>query len=195
MTKNLQTSQNIVEASFKLMAEHGIEKMSLSMIAKEVGISKPAIYYHFSSKEALVDFLFEEIFSGYHFVSYFDKEQYTKENFAEKLIADGLHMLSEYEGQEGILRVINEFIVTASRNEKYQKRLFEIQEDFLNGFHDLLKKGVELDVVSQQATEENAHTLALVIDNMSNYMLMGFQLKYKEIWIRNVKNVMKEEKK
>ncbi|MED0873792.1 TetR/AcrR family transcriptional regulator [Bacillus mobilis] len=193
MTKNLQTSQNIVEASFKLMAEHGIEKMSLSMIAKEVGISKPAIYYHFSSKEALVDFLFEEIFSGYHFVSYFDKGQYTKENFAEKLIADGLHMLSEYEGQEGILRVINEFIVTASRNEKYQKRLFEIQEDFLNGFHDLLKKGVEFDVVSQQATEENAHTLALVIDNMSNYMLMGFQLKYKEIWIRNVKNVMKEE--
>ncbi|MFU2031085.1 TetR family transcriptional regulator [Bacillus wiedmannii] len=193
MTKNLQTSQNIVEVSFKLMAEYGIEKMSLSMIAKEVGISKPAIYYHFSSKEALVDFLFEEIFSGYHFVSYFDKEQYTKENFAEKLIADGLHMLSEYEGQEGILRVINEFIVTASRNEKYQKRLFEIQEDFLNGFHDLLKKGVELDVVSQQATEENAHTLALVIDNMSNYMLMGFQLKYKEIWIQNVKNVLKEE--
>ncbi|AAS40086.1 MULTISPECIES: TetR/AcrR family transcriptional regulator [Bacillus] len=192
MTKNLQTSQNIVEASFKLMAEHGIEKMSLSMIAKEVGISKPAIYYHFSSKEALVDFLFEEIFSGYHFMSYFDKEQYTRENFAEKLIADGLHMLSEYEGQEGILRVINEFIVTAARNEKYQKRLFEIQEEFLNGFHDLLKKGVELDVVSQQATEENAHTLALVIDNMSNYMLMGFQLKYKEIWIRNVKNVMKE---
>ncbi|AFQ08517.1 TPA: TetR/AcrR family transcriptional regulator [Bacillus pacificus] len=193
MTKNLQTSQNIVEASFKLMAEHGIEKMSLSMIAKEVGISKPAIYYHFSSKEALVDFLFEEIFSGYHFVSYFDKEQYTKENFAEKLITDGLHMLSEYEGQEGILRVINEFIVTAARNEKYQKRLFEIQEEFLNGFHELLKKGAGLGVVSQDAMEENAHTLALVIDNMSNYMLMGFQLKYKEIWIRNVKNVMKEE--
>ncbi|PGH89844.1 TetR family transcriptional regulator [Bacillus anthracis] len=193
MTKNLQTSQNIVEASFKLMAEHGIEKMSLSMIAKEVGISKPAIYYHFSSKEALVDFLFEEVFSGYHFVSYFDKEQYTRGNFAEKLIADGLHMLSEYEGQEGILRVINEFIVTAARNEKYQKRLFEIQEEFLNGFHDLLKKGAGLGVVSQDATEENAHTLALVIDNMSNYMLIGFQLKYKEIWIRNVKNVMKEE--
>lgn len=56
MTKNLQTSKNIVEASFKLMAEHGIEKMSLSMIAKEVGISKPAIYYHFPSKEALVVF-------------------------------------------------------------------------------------------------------------------------------------------
>lgn len=193
MTKNLQTSQNIVEASFKLMAEHGIEKMSLSMIAKEVGISKPAIYYHFSSKEVLVDFLFEEIFSGYHFASYFDKERYTKENFAEQLIADGLHMLSEYEGQEGILRVINEFIVSAARNEKYQKRLFEIQENFLHGFHDLLKKGVRLGVVSKHATEENAHTLALVIDNMSNYMLMGFQLKYKEIWIQNVKNVMKEE--
>ncbi|CAM4060527.1 TetR/AcrR family transcriptional regulator [Bacillus paramycoides] len=193
MTKNIQTSQNIVEASFKLMAEHGIEKISLSMIAKEVGISKPAIYYHFPSKEALVDFLFEEIFSGYHFANYFDKEQYTKEKFEEKLIADGLHMLSGYEGEQEILRVINEFIVTATRNEKYQKRLFEIQEEFLNGFHDLLKKGVELGVVSQHATEANAHTLALVIDNMNNYMLMGFNLKYKEIWIQNVKNVMKEE--
>ena len=70
-------------------------------------------------------------------MSYFDKEQYTKENFVEKLIADGLHMLSEYEGQEGILRVINEFIVTAARNEKYQKRLFEIQEEFLNGFRSI----------------------------------------------------------
>lgn len=191
MTKNLQTSQSIVDASFKLMAEHGIEKMSLSMIAKEVGISKPAIYYHFPSKEALVDFLFEEIFSGYHFSAYFNKEQYTKANFEEKLIADGLHMLSEYEGEQEILRVINEFIVTATRNEKYQKRLFEIQEEFLNGFHDLLKKGVELGVVSQHATEENAHTLALVIDNMSNYMLMGFGLNYKGIWIQNVKNIKK----
>ncbi|MED0986594.1 TetR/AcrR family transcriptional regulator [Bacillus paramycoides] len=179
----------LYDKKFTNIAEHGIEKMSLSMIAKEVGISNPAIYYHFSSKEALVDFLFEEIFSGYHFANYFDKEQYTK----EKLIADGLHMLSEYEGEQEILRVINEFIVTATRNEKYQKRLFEIQEEFLNGFHDLSKKGVELGVVSQHATEENAHTLALVIDNMNNYVLMGFQLKHKEIWIQNVKNVMKEE--
>lgn len=85
MTKNLQTSQNIVEASFKLMAEHGIEKMSLSMIAKEVGISKPAIYYHFSSKEALIDFLFEEIFSGYHFVSYFDKRAIYERKLCRKV--------------------------------------------------------------------------------------------------------------
>ena len=46
--------------------------------------------------------------------------------------------------------------------------------------------------MSQHATEENAHTLALVIDNMSNILLIGFQLKHKEIWIQNVKNVMKE---
>ena len=41
-----------------------------------------------------------------------------------------VYICSEYEGQEGILRVINEFIATATRNEKYQKRLFEIQEEF-----------------------------------------------------------------
>lgn len=49
----------LYDKKFTNIAEYGIEKMSLSMIAKEVGISKPAIYYHFPSKEALVDFLFE----------------------------------------------------------------------------------------------------------------------------------------
>ncbi|MDZ5606226.1 TetR/AcrR family transcriptional regulator [Bacillus pseudomycoides] len=189
MTKNMQTSKNIVKAAFKLMAEHGIEKMSLSMIAKEVGISKPAIYYHFSSKEALIDFLFEEIFDDYYFSAYFVKEQYTKENFEERLIEDGLRMLSEYEEDPGALRVLNEFILTAVRNEKYQKRLFEVQEDFLNGFADLLKKGADLGVVSQEKTEEKAHMLALVIDNMSNSMLMGFKLNYRDIWIESVKSV------
>ncbi|HEK9099791.1 TetR/AcrR family transcriptional regulator [Bacillus pfraonensis] len=189
MAKNLQTSKNIVEAAFKLLAEQGIEKMSLSMIAKEVGISKPAIYYHFPSKEALIDFLFEAIFADYYFSAYFAKEQYTKKNFEERLIEDGLHMLSEYEEDPGTLRVLNEFILTAVRNEKYQKRLFEVQEDFLNGFADLLKKGADLGVVSKEKTEEKAHMLALVIDNMSNSMLMGFKLNYKDIWTESVKSV------
>ncbi len=71
-------------------------------------------------------------------------------------------------GQEGILRVINEFIVTAREMKSIRNAYLKYKKSFLNGFHDLLKKGVELGVVSQQATEENAHTLALVIDNMSN---------------------------
>lgn len=189
MTKKNKTAQNIVEAAFKLFAEHGIEKTSLSMIANEVGISKPAIYYHFSSKEALIDFLFKEIFSNFYFSYYFSPDKYTVHNFEELLIKDGLSMLAEHDEDQHVLRVLNEFVLTVGRNQKYQQRLMDMQADFLNGFSSLLMKGVELGVVSAEQTEAKAHMLAMVLDNISNFMLMGFKLNYRDIWIEAVKSV------
>ncbi|MDQ0174922.1 TetR/AcrR family transcriptional regulator [Bacillus chungangensis] len=190
MTKKNKTSQNIVEAAFKLFAEHGIEKTSLSMIANEVGISKPAIYYHFSSKEALIDFLFEEIFSDFYFSYYFSPDQYTVHNFEELLIKEGLNMLAEHDEDQHVLRVLNEFVLTVGRNQKYQQRLMDMQADFLNGFSNLLMKGMELGVVLPEQTEAKAHMLAMVLDNISNFMLMGFKLNYRDIWIEAVKSVI-----
>ncbi len=45
---------NILAASTKLMAKQGIKNTSLSDIAKEVGISKGTLYYHYSSKDDIV---------------------------------------------------------------------------------------------------------------------------------------------
>ncbi|MCY7774876.1 TetR/AcrR family transcriptional regulator, partial [Bacillus licheniformis] len=53
MKKKMNTQDAIVEAAFTLIARHGLKGTSLSMIASEVGISKPAIYYYFPSKEEL----------------------------------------------------------------------------------------------------------------------------------------------
>ncbi|MEK3889117.1 TetR/AcrR family transcriptional regulator [Bacillus sp. FSL K6-3431] len=189
MSKN-NTSQSIIDATYRLFATHGIEKTSLSMIAKEVGITKAAIYYYFPSKEALMDFLFDEIFADYYFSNYFSLDEYTKYNFAETLLADGLRMLPELDEEQTILRVLNEFILTVGRNEKYSQRLIAMQEDFLNGFSTLLKKGTELGVISKEKTEAKAHMLALLVDSISNFMLMGFELNYKDIWIEAVKSVI-----
>lgn len=189
ISKN-NTSQSIIDATYRLFATHGIEKTSLSMIAKEVGITKAAIYYYFPSKEALMDFLFDEIFADYYFSNYFSLDEYTKYNFAETLLADGLRMLPELDEEQTILRVLNEFILTVGRNEKYSQRLIAMQEDFLNGFSTLLKKGTELGVISKEKTEAKAHMLALLVDSISNFMLMGFELNYKDIWIEAVKSVI-----
>ncbi|MBU5335831.1 MAG: TetR/AcrR family transcriptional regulator [Intestinibacter bartlettii] len=45
---------NILAASTKLMAKQGIKNTSLSDIAKEVGISKGTLYYHYSSKDDII---------------------------------------------------------------------------------------------------------------------------------------------
>jgi AcrR family transcriptional regulator len=51
----VDTKKRIVRNALKLFLEKGFYKVSMSMIAKETGISKPAIYHHFQNKDALVE--------------------------------------------------------------------------------------------------------------------------------------------
>jgi AcrR family transcriptional regulator len=48
------TRQRIQEVARHLFARQGVQRTSLQDIADELGITKPALYYHFSSREDLV---------------------------------------------------------------------------------------------------------------------------------------------
>jgi len=48
------TKQRIQAVARELFARQGVQKTSLQEIADRLGITKPALYYHFSSREELV---------------------------------------------------------------------------------------------------------------------------------------------
>jgi AcrR family transcriptional regulator len=48
------TRQRIQEVARELFLQHGVQRTSLQDIADKLGITKPALYYHFSSREELV---------------------------------------------------------------------------------------------------------------------------------------------
>lgn len=48
------TKQRIQAVARELFAEQGVQRTSLQDIADRLGITKPALYYHFSSREDLV---------------------------------------------------------------------------------------------------------------------------------------------
>ena len=48
------TRQRIQEVARDLFARQGVQRTSLQDIADELGITKPALYYHFASREELV---------------------------------------------------------------------------------------------------------------------------------------------
>jgi len=54
-----QTKQHIAITALRLFLQNGYERTSLNQIAAQVGITKPAIYHHFKSK----DELFHEVLS------------------------------------------------------------------------------------------------------------------------------------
>jgi AcrR family transcriptional regulator len=48
------TKQRILDTARELFARKGVQKTSLQEIAAELGITKPALYYHFGSRDELV---------------------------------------------------------------------------------------------------------------------------------------------
>lgn len=52
--RSTETRDRIRAAALELFATHGIRETSLRQIAERLGITKPALYYHFSSREELL---------------------------------------------------------------------------------------------------------------------------------------------
>ncbi len=62
------TKALILKAALKRFADHGYAGVSLSEIAEDVGIKKPSILHHFSSKEALYRAVILDEFSDWVFL-------------------------------------------------------------------------------------------------------------------------------
>jgi len=54
MPRPSDTKQRIQEVARELFVRQGVQRTSLQEIADRLGITKPALYYHFSSREELV---------------------------------------------------------------------------------------------------------------------------------------------
>ncbi len=74
----------ISEVALKLFARHGYESTSVSMIAREAGISKGLMYNYFESKEALLHLVVGEGMSGFIDILQVEDESHIKK---EEIVA------------------------------------------------------------------------------------------------------------
>lgn len=58
------TKKRIQDTARELFQEKGVQKTSLQDIADRLGITKPALYYHFSSREELVRSIVQPVVDG-----------------------------------------------------------------------------------------------------------------------------------
>lgn len=177
------TSTHLIEISFELFAEHGLEKTSLGMIAKKAGMTKSSIYYHFASKEELISSTFNHMFRNHEFSSYFPINLVTKDNFGEFLFQNGLNMLPRHDvNHYTSLRVLNEFMTLAERDQQCRQKILNMQRDFIDGFCQLMTLGAEWGIVSPDRIQEKATLLALTIDHLSRSIMLKYELDYPALW-------------
>ena len=59
--KRLKVKQEIIDTALELLNNQGVEKLTLAAVTEKLGLTKPAIYHYFRSKEALIRSLVLEI--------------------------------------------------------------------------------------------------------------------------------------
>jgi AcrR family transcriptional regulator len=84
------TKTEVIEAAFKAWGREFYLNTSLSQVARELGVSKPALYRHFCNKQALLDAM-----TGYFF-----------NDFAEFIRADYEKALKTGDGNQNIFIII-----------------------------------------------------------------------------------------
>jgi AcrR family transcriptional regulator len=85
MNKEPTTKERIERAAIELIAERGVDAVSMRDIARRVDVTEPAVYRHYASKSALV---WEVFTSNYDvFAANLDTIQRSKPSFREKLEA------------------------------------------------------------------------------------------------------------
>lgn len=81
------TRQQILDAALRLFTDKGYDKVTLREIADEVGVTKAALYYHFDSKEKLLETLVEPFLEMQDRFMGMIASRPTRESWAEGLTA------------------------------------------------------------------------------------------------------------
>jgi AcrR family transcriptional regulator len=58
------TKERILEVARELFVKQGVQKTSMREIADQLGITKPALYYHFTSREELIRSIVQPLIDG-----------------------------------------------------------------------------------------------------------------------------------
>ena len=144
------TKIEIIEAAFKAWGRNLYLDTSLSQVALELGVSKPALYRHFLCKQALLDAMAEHFYDDY----------------ASFILPEYEKALSE--GGRGVFTLIRGIAGYYARN-VYRfvfslVRLYDRRSDKLNWAEELKSRGV--DMMKFQLEAEKSYVFPPLIMNM-----------------------------
>ena len=133
-----KTKRKIFETSMKLFAEKGYDSTSIEEITTEVGVAKGTLYYHFSSKEEIFEFLVKEGMELLkNSISVKTKQQKRYIDKIRAIVLIQIKIIIKYENFMSI--VLREIWGRTPRSNICQKYVDEYIEIVKN----LVKKGIE----------------------------------------------------
>ena len=133
-----KTKRKIFETSMKLFAEKGYDATSIEDITATVGVAKGTLYYHFSSKEEIFNFLVEE---GIKLLqNSIDIKTAKFSNYIDKIKAIVLIQIKIVVKYEDLITILlSQFWGNEARNQKCQKHIL----GYVNKIENIVKEGIK----------------------------------------------------
>ena len=170
-----KTKRKIFETSMKLFAEKGYDATSIEDITATVGVAKGTLYYHFSSKEEIFNFLIEE---GIKLLqNSVDIKTSKHNNYIDKIKAIVLIQIKIVAKYENIITILlSQFWGTKERNKKCQDLVYQ----YIGQIEKIVQEGIEKEKIKK------VDTIAIASEI---YGLICSTLVYKKREIENM-NIM-----
>ncbi len=153
----------IVEAAMKVFARYGFSKTTIEDIARQAGIGKATLYYHFDGKEAL----FKAVLEREVELTLLEIRQATEqESDPEGKMAAFLRMsLSGYNQRKTLARIFRQDIAALMPlAERVVREMFDASVEFVS---QLLEEGVEQEVFFLPDVKRGARMLVAVVHGFS----------------------------
>lgn len=160
-----KTKRKIFETSMKLFAEKGYDATSIEEITAKVGVAKGTLYYHFSSKEEIFNFLVEE---GIKLLQNSIEIKTAKyKSYIDKIKAVVLIQIKIVVKYEDLIKILlSQFWGNEERNKKCKKLILEYIQQ--------IEKIVEEGIKAKEIKQGNSKAIASEI-----YALICSSLVYK----------------
>ena len=201
MKTKTNTREKILETMYRLVAEEGYHKASIGNICKEIGITKPAVYHYFKSKE--------EIFLELIKTIYVINEEAILKKIEEAEEIDTYKEMMRNFGIRGISKeppfpattfidyrkVCSEIDLQSQRNEKIEEYHHEINEQIFNLLRKMLRQGIKVGLFKKDMDiEKNANTMFIMMVGIGNVALYGTKMDLDAIWRLNIDRMIREDK-
>lgn len=174
-----KTKRKIFETSMKLFAEKGYDATSIEEITSVVGVAKGTLYYHFSSKEEIFNFLVDE---GMKLLKNSIEIKTSKcETTIDKLKAVSLIQLKTIYKYENIITIVlSQMFGTGARNVFCREKVIE----YVNVIQKIIEEGLERDDIRVC----NSELMAAQIFSLTCTSLIYIRKTKQELQIKELEN-------
>ncbi len=141
----LKTKRNIMDVAKKLFCEKGFDKTSLTDIANEAGLTRGAIYWHFSNLDELFIELWQGMTAKYNLVSFFDEKNKSTKDSVKNSIKNWIISIGEASrdyDKQCFFKIIMSVVYGDQGSQRIKQLVIDLHEADRNRLGNELKKGI-----------------------------------------------------